>query len=224
MRMLKKILGKPFDNFLLILQPPKIELTAVLQELLGSTPLLADMGCGEGSHLKMVKRKVDSHWIGVDLHQPSLEAAKSRGLYDATHCAGIIDWLRQQPTSSIDTVLASCVIEHLDKTDGFELIKEMKRVSSKQAIVFTPNGFVPQPGSLDNPDNAHRSGWEVQELEELGFEVKIGLYGFKKLRTSFGLPSLNPQIFGDLIAKSTSRFVFHRPKFAYQIVGVYEKH
>jgi hypothetical protein len=63
----------------------------------------------------MVKRAVDSHWIRVDLHQPSLDAAKGRGIYDVTHCSGIIDWLRNQPTSSIEIVLASCVIEHLDK-------------------------------------------------------------------------------------------------------------
>jgi hypothetical protein len=95
----------------------------------------------------------------------------------------------------------------------------MKRVCSRNALIFTPNGYVPQPGAPDSPDNAYRSGWEVHELEESGFRVKIGLYGFKKLRTSFGLPSIKPQLFGDLVAKLTSRFVFRRPKLAYQIVG-----
>ena len=223
MRMLKKLLGKPFDNFLQFLQPPKIELTAVLQALLADASLVADMGCGEGSHLRKVKKNTGSHWMGIDLHQPSLDAAKLKGIYDTTYCSGIIDWLQSQQTSSIDTILASCVIEHLDKKDGFELIYEMKRVCSNRAIIFTPIGFVPQPGSTDNPANAHLSGWGVDELEQSGFGVDVGLYGFRKLRTSFGLPSIKPPLFGDLVAKLTSRFVFHRPKLAYQIVGVHQK-
>jgi hypothetical protein len=115
------------------------------------------------------------------------------------------------------------VIEHLDKPLGILLAEEMKRVCSRQAIIFTPNGYVPQPGSEDNPANAHRSGWTVKELTDLGFSVPVGLYGLRGLRSSFGLPTLKPQMLGDLIAKSTSRFVFRRPKLAYQIVGVYHR-
>ena len=223
MRIIKKLFGNAFDRMLVVLQPPKIELTAVLQNLLADTIFLVDLGCGEGSHLRNVERKVHSKWIGVDTHQLSLDAAVKEGIYEETFQDGIIEWLRRQPTSSVDTVLASCVIEHLEKEDGLALVDQMKRVCSNRAIIFTPNGFVPQPGSVENPANAHRSGWKVEELENLEFQVGVGLYGLRKLRTSFGLPTIRPLILGDLIAKSTSRLVFHRPTLAYQIVGVYQK-
>jgi hypothetical protein len=223
MKLIKKLFGRAFDEMLLKLQPPKIELTAALQELLEETTSLADMGCGEGFHLRNVRRIEGSNWIGVDSHQGSLDIALTNKVYDKIFCEGIIEWLTAQPSSSIDTVLASCVIEHLEKNLGLELVSQMKRVCSNRVIVFTPNGYVPQPGSLDNPANAHRSGWKVGDLEELGFDVNIGLYGLRKLRTSFGLPTIRPLILGDLIAKSTSRFVFRRPRLAYQIVGVYHK-
>ena len=223
MSIVKKLFGKAFDNLLVNLQPPSIELTAVLQDLLLDTTSLADMGCGAGAHLKNVRKIAGSNWIGVDSHQASLDLASTQGIYEMTFREGIIEWLRAQPSSSIDTVLASCVIEHLEKEDGLELVGQMKRVCSNRAIIFTPNGFVPQPGSADNPANAHLSGWRVGELEKLGFEVSVGLYGLRKLRTSFGLPTIRPLMLGDLIAKATSRFVFRHPTFAYQIIGVYYK-
>jgi hypothetical protein len=222
-KIFKRLFGRSFDNMLLKLQPPKIELTAVLQDLLVDTSSLADMGCGEGSHLRNVVRKNGSKWIGVDSHQGSLDAAVAGGIYDQVCRDGIVEWLVSQPSSSIDTILASCVIEHLEKEAGLALVEQMKRVASGRVIVFTPNGFVPQPGSIDNPANAHRSGWTVVELEGLGFNVSVGLYGLRKLRTSFGLPTIRPMMMGDFFAKLTSRFVFHRPKLAYQIVGVYHK-
>lgn len=220
---IKKAVGTQFDRLLLVLQPPTKELRFVLQELLQDSQQVVDLGCGEGNHLRGVLRSDSSSWTGIDSHQPSLDTALDAGVYDEAICANIIEWLQNSPPSSVDTVLASCVIEHLEKPIGLLLAQEMKRVCARQAIVITPNGYVPQPGSDDNPANAHQSGWSVRELDDLGFTVSIGLDGLRGLRTSFGLPTIKPQMLGDLISKSTSRFVFRRPRFAYQIVGVYLK-
>lgn len=220
---IKRALGDKFDRLLVTLQPPSRELGSVLQDLLGDASIVVDLGCGEGNHLRNVARSPSSSWVGVDSHQPSLDTALQAQVYDRVLCTNIITWLQNSPSTSVDTILASCVIEHLDKPLGLLLAEEMKRVCARQAIIFTPNGYVPQPGSPDNPANAHRSGWSVKELTDIGFSVSVGLYGLRGLRTSFGLPTLRPRMFGDLVAKSTSRFVYRRPRIAYQIVGVYRK-
>jgi hypothetical protein len=220
---IKRKVGALFDRILVVLQPPHRELPFVLQQLLEGSTHLVDLGCGQGNHLRSIQRPSASRWIGVDSHQASLDFALANDIYDEVVCENIITWLQSQPTASVDTLLASCVIEHLDKATGLLLAHEMKRVCSRQAIVFTPNGFVPQPGSVDNPANAHQSGWKVAELNDLGFKVKVGLYGLRGLRSSFGLPTIRPPMLGDTIAKSTSRIVYRMPRFAYQIVGVHQK-
>jgi SAM-dependent methyltransferase len=219
----KKIVGTLFDKFLVVLQPPQRELSYVLQSLLNDSTQFVDLGCGEGNHLRSVRRPIGSRWTGVDTHQASLDIALRNQRYDDVVCENIISWLQSQPSASVDTLLASCVIEHLEKSTGQLLAEEMKRVCSRQAIIFTPNGFVPQPASPDNPSNAHRSGWSVTELNHLDFKVDIGLYGLRGLRTSFGLPTIKPAMLGDTIAKGTSRLVYTRPRIAYQIVGVHKK-
>jgi hypothetical protein len=106
---------------------------------------------------------------------------------------------------------------------GRRLLVEMKRVCKRQAIIFTPNGFVPQPADLDNPANEHVSGWSFSDLNKSGFEVRFGLNGLRGLRTSFANPTIKPRMLGDFLAKLTSRPVSRLPRFAYQLLAVYTK-
>jgi hypothetical protein len=45
--------------------------------------------------------------------------------------------------------------------------------------LVTPKGFVWQPGSLNNPFNAHVSGWNVSELRAHGYSKFTGISGYK---------------------------------------------
>ena len=215
--------GRLYDRFLVLLQPQRMELSCQYQRLLGSCETLYDVGCGAGNHLEGLVSSPTKIWIGVDSHQGSLDVASKKGIYQEVICADILDFLTSCPENSVDTVLASCVIEHMPKEVGNLLLTEMKRVCRVQAIVFTPNGFVPQPADPDNPANEHISGWSLADLSRHGFLIDSGLYGHRKLRTSFGLPSLRPIMLGDLIAKITSRLAFRFPSMAYQFVAVHVK-
>jgi SAM-dependent methyltransferase len=216
-------LGIVYDKFLLFLQPTKLELTAQYERLLRDCVSLYDVGCGSGNHLSSLKFISEKTWIGIDSHQGSLDLAFQRKIYSKVVCADIITFLESCPDSSVDTILASCVIEHLPKEIGFHLLEEMKRVCRVSAIVFTPNGFVAQPPDKHNPANEHLSGWSHTDFCSNQFEIDSGLYGFRKLRTSFGLPSIRPVMLGDLVAKTTSRMAFRYPLIAYQIIAVYRK-
>jgi diadenosine tetraphosphatase ApaH/serine/threonine PP2A family protein phosphatase len=67
------------------------------------------------------------------------------------------------------------LIEHLEKKDGLELLKEADRVARKQIIVYTPLGFFPM--HFDKKDGTkdiwgldggemqeHRSGWKPEDF------------------------------------------------------------
>lgn len=217
------VLGSGFDRLLAVLQPETVELSSRYGLLLTEAVTLVDLGCGEGNHLSGVPKPLGHHWLGIDSHERSLQVGLQRGTYDVVECADVLGWLENASTSSFDTVLASCVIEHMPKELGHRLLVEMKRVCARQAIVFTPNGFVPQPPDPDNPANEHVSGWKVTDFKQAGFVVRYGLNGFRGLRTSFANPTIKPRMLGDFLAKLTARPASHLPRLAYQLLAVHTK-
>jgi hypothetical protein len=83
-----------------------------------------------------------------------------------------IGFLNSLPDSSFDAIVLTDVIEHLDKNDGLELIKEVERVSSSTVAIFTPLGFMPQHfssaedawGFSEVELQTHRSGWLPEDF------------------------------------------------------------
>lgn len=74
-----------------------------------------------------------------------------------------------------NTVLLLEIVEHLDKSEGIELINEAKRVAQERVIISTPNYPAFRPGHITmtgyNELEAHRSYWTRKELCDLGFEI-----------------------------------------------------
>ncbi len=82
--------------------------------------------------------------------------------------------LKAIPDESFDSVFLIDVIEHLEKEDGVQLLKEMERIARKQVILFTPLGFMPQHYEAGDTDawglsgteyQEHKSGWEPEEFD-----------------------------------------------------------
>lgn len=70
-----------------------------------------------------------------------------------------------------DVCICSDGIEHLTKAQGLQLLTEMERVASLN-IIFTPLGdYLVEPEST-HPD-VHRSGWNPEELEALGWTTIV---------------------------------------------------
>ncbi len=95
--------------------------------------------------------------------------------------------LGQFDAGSFDVVMALDVIEHLSKDQGYLLIYEMERLSSRLAVVFTPNGWVWQPPSENNPFNAHISGWKPKEFKLRDGWVVSGHHGPKWAFGPYGI-------------------------------------
>jgi hypothetical protein len=95
--------------------------------------------------------------------------------------------LSKIPDNAYNCVIAFDVIEHLNKEDGYILLYEMDRIAKELSIILTPNSFVWQPPSINNPYNAHISGWKPQELSKLGWTIQRGQAGFKYFYGPYGL-------------------------------------
>jgi ubiquinone/menaquinone biosynthesis C-methylase UbiE len=96
-------------------------------------------------------------------------------------------------SQDFDLVTAIDLLEHLDFSTGYALLYEMQRISKKTSIIYTPNGFVWQPPSRNNPHNAHISGWTSNQLKEFGFQRVLGHVGLKSLFGPYSLPVNRPK-------------------------------
>lgn len=115
--------------------------------------------------------------ICVDAHRPYLERVKREVGDDPKYVFINAPWaeaVRMFPDKSVDTVFAIDFIEHLEKEDGLNMIREAQRVARRQVVIFTPQGFFPQsyedPQKLDRWGmdggywQTHRSGWLPEDF------------------------------------------------------------
>lgn len=140
---------------------------------------LLDVGCGNNSPIQSFSNLIYS--VGVDISETSIFLAKEKRIHNQYYVCDIRKLSGLFQAGSFDCVLASDVIEHLKKEEGVFLIKEMEKIAKKRVVIFTPNGYVPQKGTPENPYQQHLSGWNVQEMRSLGYRV-FGIHGFKWFR------------------------------------------
>ncbi|WP_072378397.1 methyltransferase domain-containing protein [Hyphomicrobium sp. NDB2Meth4] len=94
---------------------------------------------------------------------------------------GALEALAALHDNSVDSIFLLDVIEHLEKDVGLKVIAEIERVASRQAVVFTPLGFMPQHMESGEPDawglsggvmQEHKSGWLPDDFAA-GWEFHI---------------------------------------------------
>ena len=126
-----------------------------------------DIGTGDGntccSHPYYDKIE---HKVGIDpqetvrkLHSPDFKVLRES--YDEKSSV----W-----NEKFDLVTMFDLLEHYKKPDALKLLKHLDEITNKMLIIFTPKGFYYQGG---NEWDSHKSGWEPEELLELGFSVHL---------------------------------------------------
>lgn len=135
-----------------------------------------DVGCGLSLKSKYIDAKIR---VGVDIFEPYLNAIESEVPYVVIkHDIRDLDSIFV--SKSFDIVIACDVIEHLEKQESLQLIQQCERIAKKAVILETPKGFIPQNLDILGFDahdlQTHKCGWEVQELQDLGYEVIVRDY------------------------------------------------
>ena len=158
-----------------------------------------------------VDRRVDA----VDIHGPSLDAARAAGVRGVCVQADMM----QLPfaNGSYDVVTALDVIEHLPKDRGSVLLAELERVCRGHLVVMTPYGFVEQPPGPGQPWMEHLSGWWPDDFRALGYEVR-GTGGVRFARGAYSAFRWGP--LGKAVGLATVPMARHLPATAYHIVAI----
>lgn len=111
--------------------------------------------------------------VGVDIFLPFLRKVKYHRIYDdVVLCHASYFPFKD---NSFDVVLASEILEHVERVEGKLLLQEAERVSRRTVIVGTPHilrkrGGLPTPEGF-NPYERHINKWSIKELRSLGYRV-----------------------------------------------------
>jgi predicted SAM-dependent methyltransferase len=137
------------------------------------TDVVLDIGCGIYPQ-KYIKPKLH---ICCEPHAEYIEYVQKHNPHsDRVYVMINSTWdiIKSFPSKSVDTIIFTDVIEHLNKKDGYELIKHAERVARVQVILFTPLGYLPQchPNGQDawglsgGKWQEHKSGWYLKDFNE----------------------------------------------------------
>ena len=147
---------------------------------------LLDVGCSDGRGSETLSRRRRTASTSTDrLSGAHAETGGGPGSCRPT-CAAF-----RTGTARYDAVIALDVVEHFTKPDALDVIAELERVAGQLVVIATPRGFLPQPGTAEEPWQEHRCGFEVDELEASGYRVEA-LGGPKWLRGDYGAFRVGP--------------------------------
>lgn len=188
-----------------------------LEKQLNGVKSVLDLGCGSTSPIKNIKKNFVA--VGIDCWEKEIEDSKKLKIHDEYYLLDVLNIDKVFAEKSFDAVLALDLIEHLTKEQGKLLIDKMEKIAKKKVIIFTPNGFVKQEPTKDNPFREHKSGWNYYETKKLGYKC-FGMNGIKFIKREGANIIQKPERFWNIIADISQKFVYHFPSLAFQLFCV----
>jgi len=144
--------------------------TKIMNQIPNDSKVL-DLACGCGNPFIGTNFKL---LVGVDIFRKKFDMPE----YDVILFYDIKKIMDLFLEKSFDVVTAIDTIEHLEKEDGFKLLKDME-ILSKKVIVFTPLIWSENKEGVENPHlwsygnkyNYHKSLWNLDDFMELGYKI-----------------------------------------------------
>jgi len=154
-------------------------------------PTLLDIGCGYNS---LVSKNNLVFKTGFDGWKPSLELAEKNKTHDELVHGTFLELDNLLGKREFDFIIAIDFIEHLEKEEGFYLLNWMEKHAKCGVVLYTPNGFLPQPHIEEGDFQKHLSGWDVDDFTAAGYSC-TGAAGLKFLRKEFHEIAFKPRPF-----------------------------
>lgn len=142
----------------------------------GEIVSVLDVACGLSLKSKYIDAQIR---VGVDLFEEYFKHIEASVPYVVVKYD--VRKLREifQP-KSFDLVIGLDIIEHLEKDESLSMIQQCEEIARKGVIFETPKGYIPQNldilGYGGHEFQTHRCGWEVDELEKMGYKVVVRPY------------------------------------------------
>ena len=194
------------------LQSPKW--TEYLKREISGCDSVLDLGCGYNSLIQICDVPFS---IGVELFEPYVEESRKKGIHHQCIKADIRK-IEFNP-KTFDAIIFLEVLEHLTKEEGYRLIKNAEKWARKKIILTTPNGYLNQDVYDNNHLQEHKTGWQVEELKNLGFKI-YGINGWKRLRGKRGLIKFRPTLLWRVISDLSQKIVNYFPEYGFQLFAV----
>ena len=145
----------------------------IIQERVGSSDTVLDLGCGIQNAVDEIKAK---NMLGVDIWNVYLDKIKDRV---NTIKISMLE-LERFMDKSYDVVICLDVVEHLEKELALKVIDECKRICRKKAIIYTPSEFkdnmesIPNSWGLgENPHQKHLCVLNMDDFKSGGYNTEI---------------------------------------------------
>lgn len=148
----------------------------------GEIVSVLDVACGLSLKSKFIPTQIR---VGVDIYDKYFEHIESEVpyvviKYDVRKLNEIF------MPKSFDLVIALDIIEHLEKKESLDMIAQCEKLARRAVILETPKGYVPQnidiQGHGGHVYQTHRCGWEVEELEKMGYAVVVRDYQMSNMK------------------------------------------
>lgn len=190
----------------------------ILKDQINDCRTILDLGCGSESPLYNLNFD-DRYTVGIDIFQKYLEISKKKNIHDKYYNQNILNIDDLYSENRFDCVLLLEVIEHLNKSEFFKLLKKVEKIAIKKIIVKTPNGYFSQGEYDQNKYQKHKSGWDTRILNKMGFNV-YGIDGFKAFRGERGKFKYTPIKIYSLTSIFFSKILKYLPQISYQLFCV----
>lgn len=189
----------------------------ILEKELSKMESVLDVGCGSNSPLAKIYKNFYS--VGVDVFEPSIKKSKKEKIHDNYKLGDVLKISKYFKQKSFDVVIALDLIEHLEKNDGLNLLKQMELIAKRKIILLTPNGFVEQHPVEENPYQVHKSGWKIDDFKKKGYKI-YGIRGFKFIRGEYATINHKPWFLWGMLSVLSGFFTYYFPKYSYQLLAV----
>jgi hypothetical protein len=143
-------------------------LITMLQGLIEDNYTVLDIGCG----IKIITRHLAcAKLVGIDVYADYLTEKDIHG--DVRNLDKLVE------PKSYDVVIAIDLIEHLTKTEGWKLLKDMESVAIKKIMITTPIEWSKNIDSVkdeklwsyNNYYNYHKSLWSKEDFISKGYSI-----------------------------------------------------
>lgn len=148
----------------------------------GEIMSILDVGCGLALKSKFLPAQIR---VGVDIYEEYFKHIESEVpyvvvKYDVRKLHEIF------MPKSFDIVIGCDIIEHLEKEEALDMIKQCEAIAKMANIIEAPKGFIPQDidilGYGGHDVQTHRCGFEAGELEALGYKVLVRNYTMSNVK------------------------------------------